>query len=183
MALSPDLVKQMKQLAKFGPAQIEVMLRELEEKDAGEWRRAVNLLVLTLWTDHLAVRQKANQMLAFLQQLAQGETNGAAQVNGEVIAPPLNPPKARIGADGAPISNPDQLAAEQLMDAVAGPVQPPRAGVAPPPVRGPRPMVPGAPPAGPSGAALQPRVGADGTVITDPQQLAAEQLMDDVLGT
>ncbi len=183
MALDPNLVKQMKQLAKFGPAQIEVMLRELEEKDAAVWRRAVNLLLLTLWTDHLAVRQKANQMLAFFQSLqAEAAGNGAAG-NEEVIAPPLNPPKARIGADGSPISNPDQLAAEQLMDTVAGSVQPPRAGGTPPPVRGPRPMAPGSPPVAPSGAGLQPRVGADGTVITDPQQLAAEQLMDDALGT
>lgn len=100
-----------------------------------------------------------------------GQENGT-QVVGER-------PAQRLGADGTPLDD-AQAAAEAAMDAAAGP----RPGEAPTPAAGQKPM----PPRGgvrmpPPGAAPAPaegdvRIGADGTPITDPAQLAAEAAMD-----
>lgn len=113
------------------------------------------------------------------------------------VAPPV-PNGTRIGADGSPL-DPAQSAIEDAMDAAiaAGGGQPaPAQRTRPAPQPGQpaavqRPM----PPRGgvrmpPPGAAVAPppppangevRIGADGTPITDPAQLAAEAAMDAAL--
>jgi len=178
MSLNADTIKVMRQIAKLEPSQIELMLRELEERDVGEWRKALNSVVLTLWTEHYATRKAVNRIMKVLQEATQGEaapasaptngagTNGTAQPAGESV----------MGADGAPITDPAQIEAEKMMNAAAGH----RPGTAPPPAGGAprlRQTAVGAQPVGES------RTGADGRPITDPAQLEAERLMDEAAGS
>ncbi len=89
---------------------------------------------------------------------------GAPAESVEGAPAPTMPPRGgvRLGADGQPITDPAQLAAEEAMDAAAGTSS--AAPAASAPRRG------------------GTRVGADGQPITDPSQLAAEEAMDAAMG-
>ena len=125
-----------------------------------------------------------------------GAPQAQAEPEGEVVenvAGPIN--GTRVGADGQPMS-PQQQSVEEAMDAAiqagGGQVAPqPKTrptGAAPVPGQKPLPPRGGVrmPPPGAEAAPVVPqdggtRIGADGSPITDPQQLAAEAAMDAAL--
>ncbi len=152
MALDQNVLRSMKQIARMMPDQIDGMLRELATKSPEEWRQGTNLILLTLWA-------RTTNILKMLQEAVatQTGTNGTA---------PAAPQEPVMGADGAPITDPDQLEAERMMNASAGP----RGGVPPGPAPKSRPAAPAV------------RTGADGQPITDPAQLEAENILDQVAG-
>lgn len=150
-------------------------------------------VIVNLATDLDQARANHDKLLAGTKKLAmesRGMREALAQLIGGVeggggeaqVAPSGDAPV--MGADGAPITDPTQLAAEAAMMMAAGP----RDGeTAPPPQnalvprRQGRPQPQRRPQAGGGGAPKQ-RVGADGAPITDPTQLAAEEAMDAAMG-
>lgn len=112
------------------------------------------------------------------------ENGGAETVAGDMPAAPT----VRLGADGNPLTG-AQLAAEEAMDAAAGPRDGVQAAPAPMPVKrngnGPqRPMPPRGgvrmPPAA-EAPITETRLGADGNPLS-PEQEAAERAMDEAAG-
>lgn len=193
MALTKDLIKQMQNLAAFSPEELDSMLQTLASTDADAWRQSVNLIILTLWTEHSATRRGVRSVGRNLKEFQ--DTLMAAVAGGppaeEAVEAPTAPPSMQsaavvggsnetlYGADGSPITDAAQIEAEQLMNSVVGP--PGQTAPAPKPQqrRGGRSPGRGQAPAAPA----SPIIGADGSVITDPQQIEAERLMNEVLGT
>jgi hypothetical protein len=186
MALDPAVIKQIKTLAALSPEQIDGKLREWSEQDPAKWCQAINGLVLTMWVKIMSAQNASQaavgavkQLQQLLESLAQGGAPGAEVAQAPVVPPTMAAPAAggpRIGGDGAPITDPVQLAAEQLMDQAAGP----RPGAAPAPQpqgqpRGRARRGSGGPP-NPSHL-----VGADGQP-NDPAQIEAESILDAAAG-
>jgi hypothetical protein len=156
------------------------------EKEPERWVSTVSTIVLSMFQQldkmkvilghHHQVLQKFQSDLSAMM--------GQAPVDAPVVSPAAPGASVPVGADGEPVTDPAQLEAEALMNAAAGP-HPATAPQANPQsgrarrrpttaVRGPASVVPMQQP----GQQLQPRMGADGKLITDPAQLEAEAIMD-----
>ena len=183
-------------MAKYNtPAQWRAACERLRQEGGDQW--AIVEAFILQKAEHIEKLEAAIRFLAAKCKAA-GILDGAAApaeaVGADGTAPAVPPfgNGTRIGADGQPLS-PQQQAVEEAMDAAiaAGGGQ-----VAPPPRQTPvqaatgttsgRPLPPrggvrvnpsAPPPSEPTGE----RIGADGTPITDPQQLAAEAAMDAAL--
>ena len=138
------------------------------------WMAAINTMVVDLYTKldalvpligrhHQAIPKLHSDLKAIAQAMSGGPAPAAAGNGEQAMVPVAGGPQrggVRVGADGNPITDPVQLAAEEAMDAAAGPAP---GGGAPAPAGG-------------------PLIGADGQPITDPAQIAAEQAMNAALG-
>lgn len=181
MALTSDNMQAMKTLSAMTPSQISEMLTHLaaqadqDEQSADEatrlnaaktWRQAINIVLLTLWTEHKGTRNGVKGMVkkvggieGILAMIANdGEVPASASAgagampSGPVMtAPPLD-------SFGQPITDPQQAEAERIADEVLGP----RGGSPPPQQRQ-------------GGNVTSAHI--DGTPITDPGLLEAEAIL------
>lgn len=187
MALTPEVIQQLKTLSKFDPKQIDEMLQSLVGEDTDKWRNAVNLLLLTLWTEHTRTRQYASASINRIRKILESAVSAEPD---EQVMPATAPPSMQshaptgaedtlIGADGQPITDPGQIEAERMMAAASGVPLQTAAGPVAPTSR----QQPGRRPRGRAQtAASEPIIGANGQQITDPEQIKAELIMRQTLG-
>jgi len=180
----------------------------LEQTDPSQWYPIMKGLILAtlqrldvLDAAHTQTRRGAaalakesKAILQFIHELGVQTPGGAQgeQVQGDVAAPtPAMPAASAVSSapyvtDAGPVTDPQQLAAEKLMDEAMG-ITPPAAAAPAAPVVGGG-LIPrrsGAtqsPPMGVGGGGRKKRRVTDAGEVTDPAQLAAEETMDAALG-
>jgi hypothetical protein len=183
MALDPNLMQKLQQLAKCSPEVLAEQLTKLASADPEAWRQAINTLILTMWVKNMSTHrlaadtrrglQEFQDMLKTIAGVAPGAQEpaftqppgmpgrpAAPQVAGPIPGGPgVNAAGVRVASDGTPITNPEQLAAEAALDVAFGMAP----GAAPMPGR----------PGGP--LPTRPRNGRDHSVGPDGMPLNAEQ--------
>jgi hypothetical protein len=196
MALDPALIQKLRQLAKCTPEVLAEQLTKLASADPDTWRQAINTVILTMWVKNMSTHSTAVEALKgvkVFQQMLESIAGGAQGAQEPQVPPgmpgrpaapqvggPLPPPQggARIGGDGTPITDPTQLAAEEMMDQAMG-LAP---GAAAPQVPGrPAPAPQGPLPGRPRGGRNNHAIGVDGQPNT-PEQQEAERILDEATG-